>query len=87
MFEYRKGNEIPLFCKTCRLAVGAHLTSYKVDTGILSLSAEVENEWRCTVIPRISLDGVEREEFIFKLTLGISLFYLVINLCSIICAK
>jgi len=42
-----------------------------VDSGILSLSAEVENEWNSTAVPLISLDGVERGEFIFKLTLDI----------------
>jgi hypothetical protein len=58
-----------------------------MNTGILSLSAEAEDEWNCTAIPRKSLDGVEREEFIFKLTLDISLFYLESNLWSIICMK
>jgi len=54
-----------------------------VDTGILSLSAEVENEWSCTAIPHMSLDGVEGEDFI----LDISLFYLETNLWTIICMK
>jgi hypothetical protein len=58
-----------------------------VDTSILSLSAEVENEWSCTVIPPINFDGVERGKFIFKLTLDISLFFLETNLWSVICMK
>jgi hypothetical protein len=55
-----------------------------VDTGILSLSAEVENEWNCTAIPCISLDGVEREEFIFKLSLDYYYYYYHYNYYSIL---
>ena len=87
MFDYRKGNKIPLLYVTCSLALGAHPTSYYVDTDIPSLRAEVEIEWNSSVIPRMSLEGVEREEFIFKLSLDILLFYLETNLWSIICMK
>ena len=74
MFEYRTGNEIPLLYKTCSLALGPIQPLVKWMPVFLPLEQKLRMSGTVRLFPRMNLDGVEREEFVSKLSLDILLF-------------